>query len=111
MSASGCAMWDTTSAWLDERCHVRARIQTNETLGHQNRVCTLNRSALGLAPDQEFLSGMNVEFYEILLLASIKVIIEFFSFNEVDFINRFSFIEQSLCSQNKSYLIMTYYYC
>ena len=22
---AGCAMWDATSAWLDERCHVRAQ--------------------------------------------------------------------------------------
>ena len=50
---SSCGMWDATSTWLDEQCHVHAqdlRIWTGETLGHRSAARKPNRSATGPAP-------------------------------------------------------------
>ena len=48
---SGSAIWDATSAWLDEWRHLAPRIQTDEILGCQSRVCELNHLAMGPDPN------------------------------------------------------------
>ena len=50
MGPSSRDMWDATSAWLDEQCHVRAQDPNWRNLGCRSRVRELNHSATVPAP-------------------------------------------------------------
>ena len=52
---SSCGMWDVSSAWPDQRCHVSAQDPNWQNPGLPQRSALLNHSATGLAPKLLFL--------------------------------------------------------
>ena len=58
-------MWDTTSAWRAEWCHVCSQDLNWQTPDHWSRTCELNCSATGPAPSRIFWWGEYLEWGEV----------------------------------------------
>ena len=54
LGLSSCGMWDTTSAWPYEQCHVCVQDPNGETLGRRSRACELNHLAMGPPPKYSY---------------------------------------------------------